>query len=345
MTTKLLRLLLAFSVLATAALKAQVVAQSDVVVAEVSGRNLTANDLQQKENGKLLQARYQYYMAQRKALEDLIDDQLLANAAQAQSLTLDQLLEKEVYKQVQDPTEEQLRVTYEVIDTKESYEAVRPQVLEHIREGRRDKATYIDGLRKQANITVSLMPPETSVDIAGSDVRGPRDAEVMVVEFADYECPYCEKVNPYMQQLRKEYGDKVAIVFKDFPLPMHHKAQKAAEAARCAGEQGEFWKYHDVLFNSGGALGVPQLKEHARVLKLDGERFDQCLDNGEMAAVVKKDLEEGKSLGLTGTPSFFVNGHFFSGAVDYGLVKQMVEQQLAVNAKSKSDSKPLVSKR
>jgi protein-disulfide isomerase len=345
MTTKLLRLLLAFSVLATAALKAQVVAQSDVVVAEVSGRNLTANDLQQKENGKLLQARYQYYMAQRKALEDLIDDQLLANAAQAQSLTLDQLLEKEVYKQVQDPTEEQLQVTYEVIDTKESYEAVRPQVLEHIREGRRDKAkaAYIDGLRKQANITVSLMPPETSVDIAGSDVRGPRDAEVMVVEFADYECPYCEKVNPYMQQLRKEYGDKVAIVFKDFPLPMHHKAQKAAEAARCAGEQGEFWKYHDVLFNSGGALGVPQLKEHARVLKLDGERFDQCLDNGEMAAVVKKDLEEGKSLGLTGTPSFFVNGHFFSGAVDYGLVKQMVEQQLALNAQS--GSKPLVSKR
>jgi protein-disulfide isomerase len=345
MTTKLLRLLLAFSVLATAALRAQVVAQSDVVVAEVSGRNLTANDLQQKENGKLLQARYQYYMAQRKALENLIDDQLLANAAQAQSLTVDQLLEKEVYKQVKDPTEEQLQVTYEVIDTKESYEAVRPQVLEHIREGRRDKAkaAYIDGLRKQANITVLLMPPETSVDIAGSDVRGPRDAEVMVVEFADYECPYCEKVNPYMQQLRKEYGDKVAIVFKDFPLPMHHKAQKAAEAARCAGEQGKFWQYHDVLFNSGGALGVPQLKEHARVLKLDGERFDQCLDNGEMAAVVKKDLEEGKSLGLTGTPSFFVNGHFFSGAVDYGLVKQMVEQQLALNAKS--GSKPLVSKR
>jgi protein-disulfide isomerase len=345
MTTKLLRLLLAFSVLATAALRAQVVAQSDVVVAEVSGRNLTANDLQQKENGKLLQARYQYYMAQRKALENLIDDQLLANAAQAQSLTVDQLLEKEVYKQVKDPTEEQLQVTYEVIDTKESYEAVRPQVLEHIREGRRDKAkaAYIDGLRKQANITVLLMPPETSVDIAGSDVRGPRDAEVMVVEFADYECPYCEKVNPYMQQLRKEYGDKVAIVFKDFPLPMHHKAQKAAEAARCAGEQGKFWQYHDVLFNSGGALGVPQLKEHARVLKLDGERFDQCLDNGEMAAVVKKDLEEGKGLGLTGTPSFFVNGHFFSGAVDYGLVKQMVEQQLALNAKS--GSKPLVSKR
>jgi protein-disulfide isomerase len=347
MTTKLLRLLLAFSVLATAALKAQVGAQSDAVVAEVSGHNLTADDLQQKENGKLLQARYQYYMAQRKALEDLIDDQLLANAAQAQGLTIDQLFEKEVYKQVKDPTEDQLQVYYEGIDTKESFEDVRTPMLEHIRETRRTKAktAYIEDLRKKGNITVFLMPPSTSVDIAGSYVRGPRDAEVMVVEFADYECPYCVQVNPYMQQLRKEYGDKVAVVFKDLPLPMHHKAQKAAEAARCAGEQGKFWEYHDVLFNSGGALSVPQLKEHARVLKLDGGRFDQCLDNGEMAAVVKKDLEEGKSLGLTGTPSFFVNGHFFSGAVDYGLVKQMVEQQLAVNAKSKSGSKPLVSKR
>jgi protein-disulfide isomerase len=345
MSTTLLRVLLAFSVLTTAALKAQVGALGDAVVAEVSGHNLTADDLQQKESGKLLQARYQYYMTQRKALEELIDDQLLANAAQAQGLTVDQLFEKEVYKQVKDPTEEQLRVTYEVIDTKESYEAVRTQVLEHIRETRRNtaKAAYIDGLRKKANITVFLMPPVTSVDIAGADVRGSRDAEVMVVEFADYECPYCEKVNPYMQQLRKEYGDKVAIVFKDFPLPMHHKAQKAAEAARCAGEQGKFWEYHDVLFNSGGALGVPQLKEHARVLKLNGEQFDQCLDNGEMAAVVNKDLEEGKRLGLTGTPSFFVNGHFFSGAVEYGLVKQMVEQQLAVNAKS--GSKPLAAKR
>jgi len=345
MTAKLLRLLLAFSVLAAATLKAQVGTQSDAVVAQVSGHSLTANDLQQKESGKLLQARYAYYMSQRKALEELIDDQLLANAAQAQGLTVDQLLEKEVYRQVKDPTEDQLQVYYEGIDTKESFEDVRTQVLEHIRETRRNKAkaAYIDGLRKKANITVFLMPPVTSVDTAGAYVRGPRDAEVMVVEFADYECPYCEKVNPYMQQLRKEYGDKVAIVFKDFPLPMHHKAQKAAEAARCAGEQGKFWEYHDVLFYSGGALGVPQLKEHARVLKLNGEQFDQCLDNGEMAAAVKKDLEEGKSMGLTGTPSFFVNGHFFSGAVDYGLVRQMVEQQLAVNAKS--GSKPLVSKR
>jgi len=345
MSTTLLRLLLAICVLATLTLQAQVAADSSGVLAEVGGQKLTAEFLQEKESGKLLQARYQYYMNERKALEELIDDQLLTNEAQAKGLTVDQLLDKEVYQAVKDPTEDQLQVYYEGIDTKESYDEVRTQVLEHIRETRRNKAkaAYIDGLRKKANITVLLMPPAVEVDIAGSYVRGARDAEVTVVEFADYECPYCIQVNPHIQELKKEYGDKIAIVFKDMPLPMHHKAQKAAEAARCAGEQGKFWEYHDVLFYSGGTLTVPQLKEHARVLKLNGEQFDQCLDNGEMAAAVKKDFEEGKSMGLTGTPSFFVNGHFFSGAVDYGLLKQMVEQQLAVNAKA--GSKALASKR
>ena len=346
MMTTLLRLLLAMSVLGALPLEAQVAAESDGVVAEVSGHKLTAEYLQQKESGKLLQARYQFYINERKALEELIDDQLLTNEARAKGLTVDQLLEKEAYKEVKDPTEDQLQVYYEGIDTKESYDAVRTQVLEHIRETRRNKAkaTYIEGLRKNANITVLLMPPSVDVDIAGSYRRGPKDAEVTIVEFADYECPYCVQVNPHIQELKKDYGDKIAIVFKDMPLPMHHKAQKAAEAARCAGEQGKFWEYHDVLFYSGGTLTVPQLKEHARVLKLNGERFDQCLDNGEMAAAVKKDLEEGKSMGLTGTPSFFVNGHFFSGAVDYGLLKQMVEQQLAVN-RAKSGSQSLASKR
>ena len=346
MTATLLRLLLAASVFAAGTLTAQVAASSAVVVAEVSGHKLTTEDLQQKESGKLLQARYSFYLSQRKALEDLIDDQLLANAAQAQGLTVDQLLEKEVYKQVKDPTEDQLRVYYEGVETTESYEAVRTQVLEHIREIRRKKAkaAYIDSLRKEANISVMLMSPEMSVDTTGAYVRGSRDAEVVVVEFADYECPYCVQVNPHLQQLKKDYGDKVAEVFKDFPLPMHHKAQKAAEAARCAGEQGKFWEYHDVLFSSGGALGVQQLKMDARALKLDGERFDQCLDNGEMAAAVKKDFEEGKSMGLTGTPSFFVNGHFFSGGVDYGPLKQMVEQQFAVN-RMKSGSQSLASGR
>ncbi len=304
-----------------------------IVVANVGGNNLTMADLQQKKGGKLLQAEYQYYLNERKALEELIDDQLLANEARRRNISLDELLNTEVYKGVKDPTEDQLEVYYEGLDTQEPYEAVRADVLQHIRELRRAKArtAFIENLRKQASINVLLMPPSVDLNLAKAYTNGSQDAPVVFVEFADYECPYCQKVNPQIQQLKKEYGDKVALVFKDFPLPMHHTAEKAAEAARCAGEQGKFWEYHDVLFYSR-QLDVDSLKEHARVIKLDGDKFDSCLDNGTEAAAVKQDLEEGKGLGLTGTPSFFVNGHFFSGVIDYGTLKDMVNQQLNLAA-------------
>jgi protein-disulfide isomerase len=305
------------------------------VVAKVSGDTLTFADLQRSEGGKLLQAQYQYYLNERKALENLIDNQLLADEARRRNISLDQLLNTEVYKEVKDPTEDQLQVYYEGLDTQEPYASVRDEVLQHIRELRRTKAraAFVENLRKQANINILLMPPSGDVDIAKAYTNGSQDAVVTLVEFADYECPYCQKVNPQIQQMKKEYGDKLAIVFKDFPLPMHHTSQKAAEAARCAGEQGKFWEYHDVLFYSK-QLDVDALKEHARVLKLDGDRFDTCLDNGTEAAAVKKDLEEGKNLGLTGTPSFFVNGHFFSGVVDYATLRDIVNQQLNMAATS-----------
>jgi protein-disulfide isomerase len=306
---------------------------SSTVVASVGGASLTMADLQQQEGGKLLQAGYQYYLNERKAIEELIDNRLLADEAHKRNISLDQLLNTEVYKDVKDPTEDQLEVYYEGLDTQQPYDSVRADVLQHLRELRRTKAraAFVENLRKQANIHVLLTPPSADVNITKAYTKGSQEAPVVFVEFADYECPYCQKVNPQIQQLKKDYGDKIAIVFKDFPLPMHHSAEKAAEAARCAGEQGKFWEYHDVLFYSR-QTEVDALKEHARVLKLNGDAFDNCLDSGSQAKAVKQDLEEAKDLGLTGTPSFFVNGHFYSGVVDYGALKDLVNQQLNVAA-------------
>lgn len=310
-------------------------------VARISGRNLTLADLQTQESGKLLQAQYQFYLSERKALEEAIDTRLLQDEAARKQLSLDQLLETEVYKGIKDPTEDQLQVYYEGLETQDSYQSIHDEVLQHIREMRRNKAraAYVEQLRKKADINILLMPPSADVETASAYAKGDRQAPVVLVEFADYQCPYCQKVNPQIQQLKKEYGDALTVVYKDFPLPMHHSSQKAAEASRCAGEQGKFWEYHDVLFYSK-QLEPDDLKEHARVLKLDADRFDQCLDNGKQAEAVKKDLDEAKSLGLTGTPSFFVNGHFFSGVVDYAALKDIINQQLnAVAAKRQMLSK------
>ena len=305
--------------------------ESSQVVARVSNTDLTVADLQQKEGGKLLQAQYQYYMNERKALDDLIDNRLLAEEASRRNIPLDQLLNTEVYRGVKDPTEDQLEVYYEGLDTQQSYESVREDVLEHIRELRRTKAraAFVANLRKEAKIDILLLPPSADVNLSATYENGARSAPVVLVEFADYECPYCQKVNPQIQQLKKEYGDSLTVAFKDFPLPMHHGSEKAAEAARCAGEQGKFWEYHDVLFYSQ-LTTLDALKQHAQTLKLDQDAFNTCLDSGKEAAAVKNDLEEAKSLGLTGTPSFFVNGHFFSGVVDYQALKDIVSQQLSL---------------
>ena len=309
-------------------------AQDDVnqkqVVAEVGGEKLTLADLDQKEGGKLLQARYQYYLNQRKALDQLVGDKLLEIDARAKGLTVDQLLERYAYKNIQDPTDDQLRVYYEGLESDQPFEAVRGQILDHIRDLRRSKAktAYIESLRQKATVRVFLAPPTAEVDTENAYFRGPKTSPVVMVEFADYECPYCQKINPQIQKLQAEYGEQLAFVYKDFPLPMHHTAEKAAEAARCAGDQGKFWEMHDVLFYSN-LLQVDELKEHARDLKLNGDLFDQCLNDGFHSADVKRDLEEGKRLGLTGTPSFFINGHFISGAQDYNALRAVVDEELA----------------
>jgi protein-disulfide isomerase len=322
-------LVMGLSLTAATLMYGQAAQESLQVVARVSGADLTLTDLQHEEGGKLLQAEYQYYLNERKALEELIDNKLLRDEASKKNLTLDQLLEKEVYKAVKDPTEDQLEVYYEGMDSQEPYQAVREDVLQHIRELRRTKArtAYVEELRKQAKINVMLMPPTAEVNVSKAYTHGSESAPVVLVEFADYQCPYCQKVNPQIQQLKKEFGDNLTVIYKDFPLPMHHGSEKAAEASRCAGEQGKFWEYHDVLYYSK-LLDVDQLKEHARVLKLDGDRFDTCLDSGAETNAVKKDLDEAKSLGLTGTPSFFVNGHFVSGVVEYAALKDIVSQQM-----------------
>jgi len=299
-------------------------------LALVNGDALTDSDLQQKESNHLLQARYQFYQAERRALDDLIDQRLLEQEAQRQNLTVDQLLKKEVEDKVQDPAEDQLQVYWEGMDSKEPYEKMRGKILDHIRDLRRSKlhAAFIESLRLKATVVVELAPPTASIQSsneAGSEGRS--DAPVQVVEFADYQCPYCQKVNPDLNKLVQEYAGKVSVVYKDFPLPMHPNAEKAAEAARCAGEQGKFWEYHNLLF-SEKKLDSPGLKQQAKALKLDEDKFDQCLDSGQEAANVDKDRDEGMKLGLSGTPSFFVNGHFFSGAADYATLRQMVDQQL-----------------
>jgi protein-disulfide isomerase len=316
---------------------------SSAVVAEIAGHKVTASELEEKEAAKLLQARYKYYVAQRDALEQFIDDQLLEMQAKKESVSLDELFKRHISINVQEPTEDQLRFYYEGVQTDESYEAARANIINTVHQLRMKKArdAYIAELRGEYGVVVELSQPSAQVEVGNAPRLGSENAPVQIVEFADYECPYCQKVNGDLAKLREQFGDQVSMVYKDFPLPMHPLAARAAEAARCAGEQGKFWEFHDALFQSK-RLQIPDLKQEARDLKLDTGRFDQCLDSGEQIATVKKDAQEGQRLGILGTPSFFVNGHFMSGAIGYAKLRDTVLQELSGTIAAKKQSAALL---
>jgi protein-disulfide isomerase len=160
---------------------------------------------------------------------------------------------------------------------------------------------------------------------------GPEDAGVVIVEFSDFQCPYCAKFAvETFPGIRDTYGDQVRFIFRDFPLNViHPAAQKAAEAAQCAQDQGSFWEYHDLLFANQNALALPDLKSYAAQIGLDTGQFDECLDSGKNAQEVALDMQDGHTAGVTGTPAFIVNGQLVSGAQPIEVFRAVIDQALA----------------
>ena len=302
----------------------------NTVVAEIDGTRITLAQFESKRPSALFQARNSFFDAEKKAVEEYIDDLLLERQAQKENVTVAQLLERHVNGTIaKDPDDAVLRVYFEGVDTNEPFEAVRDKILDHLRQRRLAKAknAYVQALRGQARITVDVAPPRIEISLKNTSVRGPAVAPLMLVEYADYECPYCQQVQPTLDQLETAFKGRIAFAYKDLPLPMHPHAQKAAEASQCAGLQGKYWEYHDLLSKTKN-LDVPQLKEGARQFGLEPAAFDKCLDTGERAEAVKSTQDEAQELGLLGTPSFFVNGRFFSGNMSYEQMRQMMENEL-----------------
>jgi len=174
-------------------------------------------------------------------------------------------------------------------------------------------------------------PSPVKVEIDDDAVFGDKNAEVTLIEFSDYECPFCGKYySETYSQIKKAYVDtgKVKIVFRDFPLSFHQNAQKSAEAAECAGEQNKYFEMHDKLFENQQALDVVSLKKYAQEIGLNVGDFNACLDSGKMVAEIKKDFADGQAAGVKGTPAFFINGKLLSGAQPFSAFQQAIDAEL-----------------
>jgi protein-disulfide isomerase len=171
--------------------------------------------------------------------------------------------------------------------------------------------------------------PRASVEIGDAPRRGGEtSAEVTIIEFGDYQCPFCRGVQATLRQVREKYGDKVSFVFKDYPLrEIHSQAQDAAEAASCAREQGRFWELHDAMF-AAPSLTPDALTELARSLHLDVDRFEQCFDSHKYAAHIDADKGQGTQMGMSGTPAFSINGLVLTGAQPLAEFERLIDQEL-----------------
>jgi len=316
-------------------------ANPDQVVAEVAGKPITLKDVDAKweefdaaERARIVQAMYQN---RRNMIEVLVGDQLIANAAKAAGQTVDAFVEVEGAKRLPAVTEAEIAQFYE--QNKEraqgrSLDQLRGEIKPYL-EGRRRqqaRAMIVDDLkaRSGANVKVMLDPPRYVVPTTAEDpVRGNAAAPVTIIEFSDYQCPFCSRVNPTLARIRETYGDRVKIVFKDYPLPNHPQAPKAAEAARCAGEQNKYWEMHDAMFANQRALEVPSLKLTARAIGLNGTAFDQCLDSGKWQATIRAGSALGDEMGVNSTPTLYVNGRVVLGAMPFENFKVIIDEELS----------------
>jgi len=275
-----------------------------------------------------------------RALEELVANKLIEAEAKKQSVSPEQLLQKEVDTQVKPPSAADAELFYEANKARIPIpkEQAMPQVLEYLMERNRDQAhqAYIKRLKKESGYKSYLEPLRINIETAGYPTLGSNNAPITIVEFSDFECPFCGGLYPTLKQIEKEYGDKLRVVYRQFPLTsIHPHAQKAAEAALCAFEQQHFWEFHDSMFGNQKELTIDALKKRAVDLKLDTAKFNECIDSGRENAAIQKDIQEGARSGVTGTPAMFVNGRFLNGNQPYQAIKEVIEDELERKQASK----------
>ena len=304
-------------------------------VAIVGGEPITAAQFEELAGPRLFAARTQEYNQKRALLEDAIDAKLLDKEGKARGISADELVRVEVDAKVPAVTE---------ADQKDFYEKNKPRfgntpeadALRQIEVGLRQqrardrRMAFVKELRDKVGVQILLDPPRVAVSASEDPAKGPAAAPITIVEFSDFQCPYCSRVNATLKQVEEKYGDKLRIVYRDFPLvQIHNNAAKAAEAGECAHEQGKFWEMHDKLFADQSKLQVEALKKAATEIGLDSEKFNQCLDTAKYAAEVQKDVDEGSRYGVTGTPAFFINGRLLSGAQPLEAFTDLIDEELA----------------
>lgn len=292
-------------------------AEPPEVVATVGGEAITVAELREEFGDEFEQLetayRYRRHQLVSQALDQALRRRLLDAEAGKRGMTVDQLLAAEV-ESAPEPDDAAVAQWYERNRDRigpRSLDDVRPQIRAQLQnEARQAVFARLEArLREEHGVEVSLEPFRFRFDNEGAPAAGPASAPVTLVEFSDFQCPYCARFAGTLKELEQRYGSRLRIVFRHFPVASTHpRAHAAAEASMCAHEQGRFWPMHDLLFAETDRLTDDDLLDKARRIRLDTRRFAECREAGRYADHIAKDMREASRVGINGTPTVFVNG-------------------------------------
>lgn len=303
--------------------------ETEVIAADKTDFDHLQNDYERGVHQlqlKFAQARHDLLQQQ---LDKLLDRRALEMEAKARGVGTDTVLAD---LKVTVVTDDEARAFYDANKDRitQTYEQVAPQVRQYLTTQRTDAAIrgFYDDLRAKHGISSELAPYRVSVAATGP-VRGPSTALVTIVEFGDFQCPYCKQAESSLRTILARHPQDVRLVFRNLPLmQLHPDALIAAEAAVCADQQGKFWEMHDAMYDDQGALALNSLKGTAKRLGLDGNRFSTCLTDGSTSQALDIDAKAAQTLGLTGTPYFFINGRPIDGSVPLPKLESVITDEL-----------------
>lgn len=305
----------------------------DPVVAEFGGKSVKASEAFGSIKTRLFDLEEEVYRTKEQAINEYVDQKILENEAKKQNLTMEQLLDKESQGATAEVTDKEIEefLTSKGLSLKDP-RVKKDDVREYLkyRQKFEKRQAYVAKLRESSKTKILLAEPESpsiKVSTDGYPTWGNKSAPVTVVEFSDFQCPFCARAVPTIQRLKKEYGpDKIKIVFHHMPLPNHNRAFPASLAAQCAEDQGKFWEMHDMLFENQQKLEDADLKSYSQKLGLDATKFNECFDKKKHEELVNKSRKEAEGVGIQATPSFVINGTLLQGAQPFEKFKEKIDR-------------------
>jgi protein-disulfide isomerase len=303
--------------------------------ATVAGKTITLEAVDQAAASQLMRIRQQEYQVRMDVLEGLIQQKVLADEAAARKVTEAELIKTEIDDKTTPPTAEEVSQYYEKMKARmggKTLDEVKGDIEKAllVQKQNERRAQFLTELSAKSDVKIMLDPPRVAITIpASAPSMGPIDAPIVMVEWSDYQCPFCKRAAPTVNQVLNEYKGKIRFVFRDYPLPFHKQAMPASLAAHCAEDQGKFWEYHNNLFDVAGDLSDADLTKRASELGLDMTKFSACMQSKQDEAAINAAYSDGAAVGVTGTPAFFINGRMLVGAQPIEQFRSIINEELS----------------